>query len=210
MENKNHVIIALDGLEEALALRFAEILSPSVWGFKVNDLLFADPHVIGRIKRFSNVFADAKLYDIPHTVKNSVRRLVDAGADLITVHASGGVEMMRIAKENSSECKIIAVTVLTSTETNIHEVERLVKDAIEAGVDGIVCSGNDLKAISKIPGAKSLLKVVPGIRPTWYDKTDDQKRIATPQAAIDAGADFIVIGRPVLEAPDPVEAVKNL
>lgn len=210
MKKDNRIIIALDGMSSAEALRFAKELKGLVWGFKVNDLLFSDSNIIQKLKKFGKVFADAKLHDIPNTVANSVCKLRDAGADIITVHASGGVEMMKAAMANTGKSKIIAVTVLTSLLNNSKEVARFTQDALSAGVDGIVCSGPDLKLIKKIKGSKSLLKVIPGVRPSWYKSKDDQKRKVTPAEAIKLGADFLVIGRPITSAKDPVKAVLNL
>lgn len=200
------VIIALDGMSAAWALRIARELQGLVWGFKVTDLLFEDIAIIRKLKKFGHVFADAKLYDIPNTVKNSVAKLSAAGADFITVHASGGVEMMRAAKANVGKSKIIAITVLTSKGGNVKkEVLRLVNNAKAAGVDGVVCSAVELALISRVRG---LIKVVPGIRPLWYKNWDDQKRTATPAEAIRQGADFIVIGRPVTKAKNSRTALE--
>lgn len=210
MRNQNKVIVALDGISEKKALQIAKILKGRVWGFKVNDLLFEKGDIIRKLKKFGNVFADAKLYDIPSTVANSVRRLSASGADFITVHGRGGVGMMKAAKRNALRSKIFAVTVLTSHEENSKEVARLVRDALTAGVDGIVCSGHDLLSIRRIPGSKSLLKIVPGIRPVWYKKKDDQKRTITPKEAIELGADYLVIGRPILNARDPIRALVDM
>lgn len=194
MENQR-TIVALDGISEKEALGIARLLKGRVWGFKVNDLLFENIGIIGKLKKFGKVFADAKLYDIPNTVANGVRRLSAAGADMITVHASGGVEMVRAAKKAAGRSKILAVTVLTSFIRNQSKnVLKLAEDAKRAGADGIVCSGHELKYLAKF----SLLKVVPGIRPKWYKEKDDQKRTMAPEEAIKLGADFLVIGRPII------------
>jgi len=206
---KNRIIIALDGISEKEALRVAKIMKGHVWGFKINDLLFEGLDIIGKFKRFGHVFADAKLYDIPNTVKNSVARLSKAGADMITVHSSGGIEMMKAAKQSAGRSKILAVTVLTS-KSDSRMVAMLTKDAIKAKVDGIICSGLELKNIRRIPESQSLLKVVPGIRPEWYLKKDDQKRTMTPERALKFGADYLVIGRPVLNSKDSMQALKDI
>ena len=193
----NKIIVALDGISEKEALRIARLLKGLVWGFKVNDLLFESLGVIVKLKKFGNVFADAKLYDIPNTVTNSVRKLSTTGADMITVHASGGVEMMKAAKRSAGKSKILAVTVLTSFQGNQKKmVLKLVRDAEKAGLDGIVCSGLELKYLAKF----SLLKVVPGIRPKDYNKKDDQKRTVTAEEAVKLGADYLVIGRPIINS----------
>lgn len=210
MKKDNRIIVALDGMSSGETLRFAKKLKGLVWGFKVNDLLFSDSNIIQKLKKFGKVFADAKLHDIPNTVENSVKKLSVAGADIITVHASGGVEMMKAAEKNAGKCKIIAVTVLTSLPDNPKEVARLTRDALEAGVDGIVCSGTDLELIKNISGSAKLLKIVPGIRPDWYKKSDDQRRKVTPAEVIKSGADYLVIGRPITSAKDPFKALLNL
>ncbi|OGN17416.1 MAG: orotidine 5'-phosphate decarboxylase [Candidatus Yanofskybacteria bacterium RIFCSPHIGHO2_02_FULL_50_12] len=204
---RNQIIVALDGISKKNALSIARKLKKTVWGFKINDLLFEDPKIVKELKRYGKVFADAKLYDIPNTVKNSVQRLSKLGADIITVHASGGVAMMRVAKEAAGKSKIVGVTVLTSQPGNQKKsVLKLAKEAQSAGLDGVVCSAQELPYLSRI----KLLKIVPGIRPVWYKTGDDQRRTATPKEAIKAGADLIIIGRPITESKDLKEAINDL
>lgn len=200
------IVVALDGMLVKEGLSIAKKLSGLVWGFKINDLLFDSISIIKKLKKYGEVFADAKLYDIPNTVSNSVLRLSAAGADMITVHASGGIEMMRAAKKSAGKSKIIAVTVLTSHDGNVkRSVVSLVKDARLAGIDGVVCSAREVPFLPK-----KLLKIVPGIRPVGYMSKDDQKRTATPQEATQAGADLLVIGRPITQSKDPVHAVQQI
>jgi orotidine-5'-phosphate decarboxylase len=203
------IIAALDNISRKEALKIAKSLKGVVWGFKINDLLFQDPKIIKQLKKFGYVFADAKLHDIPNTVANSVSRLDLLGADMITVHASGGIKMMQAAKNVSRKSKIIAVTVLTS-DPNVSSVGKqvfgLTNDALKAGMDGVVCSALELKYLSR----KKILKIVPGIRPKWYQKQDDQKRTATPSEALESGADFIVVGRPITKSKNPVQAVAKI
>lgn len=210
MGNKDKIIIALDGISEKEALRIARIFKGRVWGFKINDLLFGNIEIIRKLKKFGNVFADAKLHDIPNTVSNSVKRLSAFGADLITVHSSGGIEMMKAAKQNAGPSQILAVTTLTSMRANSKKVLKLTQDALKAGVDGIVCSGHDLLTIRSISGSKPLLKVVPGIRPSWYKNKDDQRRIMAPKEVIKRGASYLVVGRPILNARDLLKALANM
>ena len=209
---KENLIIALDGIAEKEALKIARILKGKVWGSKVGDLLYEDSSIIRKLKKFGHVFADVKLHDIPNTVANSVKRLSYAGADMITVHASGGVPMMKAAKQNAGRSKILAVTVLTSqnNKNTKRNVTKLAQDAIDAGLDGVVCSGRELKALKGVRGIKSMIKVVPGIRPVWYSKKDDQKRTITPHEAIRLGADYLVIGRPITKAKSPLKALNEL
>ena len=210
-EFKNPIIIALDGMSEKEALKIAKLFKGKVWGFKVNDLLFQGVGIIKKLKKFGKVFADAKLHDIPNTVANQTHRLSMAGADLITIHALGGIEMMKMAKKMAGQSKILAVTILTSHYNNLSiekDITKLMSDASRAGVDGIVCSAHELKFLQRIN--KNLLKVVPGIRPIWYGKKDDQKRTVTPRRAMELGADLLVVGRPITEAPDKVEALRKI
>lgn len=226
----NPIIIALDGFtEHEKLLAIAEKLGPHVGGFKVNDAL--DVHGIRVISELlqiteSNPFyqnwvmADPKLYDIPNTMKNRARPYVQAGARMLTVHASATIDGMRAAVEVGRSQKlqtlILAVTVLTSmSEEDAHlmfgnpskaEVLQLARNAKLAGVDGIVCSPLELPLLKKRFELEGLLYVVPGIRPAWHQKADDQKRTMTPGEARKAGAEYIVIGRPILEHADPVVA----
>lgn len=203
------VIVALDGISAKKALKIARTLKGKVWGFKVNDLLYEDISIIRKLKKFGGVFVDVKLHDIPNTVLNTVRRLSKLKTDFITVHASGGTEMMKVAKKNAGQAKIVAVTTLTSSKDS-HNVLNLVKDALKAGVDGIVCSGLELRAISRIRGTKALLKIIPGIRPKSYKKSDDQFRKVTPSRAIKLGADYLVIGRPITKSKDPLKTLLKI
>lgn len=204
------VIVALDGLTPAGALKIALELKGKVWGFKINDLLY-ESDMIHKLKKFGHIFADAKLYDIPNTVAHSVAKLSAAGADFITIHASGGAEMMRAAKRSAGNSRIIAVTRLTSFGGNAEkEVLKLTRGAIEANADGIVCSGRELTSLACIRDFLSLIKIVPGIRPKWYKKSDDQVRTITPQKALNFGANYLVIGRPITKSKNPVKALKDL
>ena len=208
----NKIIVALDGITTEKLLEIANSLKEYVWGFKVNDILYENLSIIDQLKKLGRVFVDVKLHDIPNTVSNTVRRLSLKGVDMITVHASGGIDMMKAAKEKAGDSKIIAVTVLTSLRSLNAEkkVLRLAEEALEAGVDGIVCSSHELQVISKIPEMKSKLKIVPAIRPSWYAEADDQIRTTTPKEVISAGADYLVIGRPITQSENPLEAVKRL
>lgn len=209
---KSRIVVALDGVTLRGALDIASRLKNKIWGFKINDLLF-EPNSIPKLKKFGRVFADAKLYDIPSTVARSVARLERAGADLITVHASGGVEMMKAALRQAQgtpkhkRTKILGVTVLTSkSSVNKKEFLKLAANIKKAGLDGVVCSAHELKYLRK----SKLLKIVPGIRPKWYDKSDDQSRKATPQEALKLGADLLVIGRPIVRSKEPAKAVNKI
>lgn len=215
------VIVALDGIDKAAALKLAAELSDLCWGFKVNDLLLEfGTSVITELRSFGRVFADPKLHDIPNTVANGVRRLVSAGADLITVHASGGGDMIAAARAAAGSAEILAVTALTSLResdtTEIYgrtpsdAVVELASLAAAAGAHGIVCSPEELSQVAKHGELKDLKRVVPGIRPGWHGTPDDQARTATPQAAVAAGANLLVIGRPITASASPRDAVKRI
>lgn len=206
----SRIIVALDGLSASKAYYMAGILRDHVWGFKVNDLLLQlGVNAILELKQLGHVFADPKLYDIPNTVANSVRVLEDAGADLITVHASGGVEMMEAAVKAAGEAKILAVTILTSLpedevqriyKGNVNDaVARLVASAVVAEVHGLVGSADQLQGLRQT----GLLTVIPAFRPIPIEN-DDQKRLAGFETV--EGADFVVVGRPIVQAADPVAA----
>lgn len=206
-----HIIVALDGMTPKKALQIARKLHGHVWGFKVNDLLFEDPHIIRSLKKYGNVFADAKLHDIPNTVANSTRKLAELGADIITVHASGGKEMMRAAQRVAGKSKIVAVTILASQKnTSLRKVLTLARDAVAAGLDGIVCSGHEITGVKKIKGVGRRVIIVPGVRPSWHTKKDDQNRTMTPAKAISLGADYIVIGRPITQSKDPLKTIRRI
>ncbi len=213
------IIVALDNMSRAKAIELSRLLQGSVWGFKVNDLLLeCGIEIIHELKRYGNVFADPKLHDIPNTVANGVARLRDAGADFITVHASGGKAMLEAAVKNRGNASLLAVTALTSlSDSDTNEVyQRTTKQtvsalsdlAIQSGINGLVCSAEELSLLSKT--SSTLLKIVPGIRPLWYQEKDDQKRTDTPKQALEKGASYLVIGRPITESDDPPNAVKKL
>ena len=165
------------------------------------------------------IFLDLKLHDIPNTVAKAVQALSPLDPAILTVHASGGRAMMEDAKAAApSGCKVVAVTVLTSLDAtdlaaagvtgDTHDqVLRLTASAREAGLDGVVCSGNEVAAAHKLwPHG---FFVVPGVRPIEGHHAD-QKRVVTPRAALDAGASILVVGRPITQAKDPDAAVRAI
>lgn len=219
---ESRIIIPLDGKTEEDALELAEKLKGHVWGFKVNDLLLdCGADIIRELMQYGNVMADPKLYDIPNTVANSAKKIASTGANLCTVHASGGIAMMKAARDSAGALgtSILGVTILTSfDEENAHliygapikaKVLEMARMARSARVSGIVCSPLELAFLKDQPGIDGLIKVVPGIRPDWHQKDDDQKRKATPADAIRDSARFLVIGRPITGADDPVEAAER-
>jgi orotidine-5'-phosphate decarboxylase len=168
------------------------------------------------------IFLDLKLHDIPNTVAGAVRSVTGVGAELLTVHASGGPAMLRAAAEAAQAPgapRLLAVTVLTSMDageleaTGVHgtpaeQVVRLAKLAKDSGIDGMVCSPEEVAAVRAATGPETIL-VVPGIRPAG-SAADDQKRLATPAETIARGASILVVGRPITRASDPAAAARAI
>ncbi|MDE7434089.1 MAG: orotidine-5'-phosphate decarboxylase, partial [Mycoplasmoidaceae bacterium] len=167
------------------------------------------------------IFLDLKLHDIPNTVYHGVESLKDLKVDMLTIHAAGGIEMMKKAKEAAGKnIKVLAVTQLTSTDQKMLKDELLINKKIndtilhyanntnKAGVDGVICSPNEVKLIkSKLP--KKFLCVTPGIR-YESNSVNDQKRIATPALAREYGSDYIVVGRPITKATNPKKEYEKI
>ena len=218
------IIVALDVPTSVAAMSMATQVKPYVAGFKIGlgllhgpgPLLIEDLTDLGK-----PVFADAKLHDIPSQVEAAARHLGEHGARWVTVHAAGGAEMMAAAvaglSEGNPEAGVLAVTVLTSLHpgslaevgidvTPQHLVARMAKAAAGAGCEGVVSSPHELGVV--VAAAPGLLRVTPGIRAG--DSDDDQARVATPEAAVAAGADLLVVGRPITQAPDPAQAAEAI
>lgn len=220
------IIVALDGYSNAISLQkvleLALALKDNVWGYKVND--FFTRHSwdgIQQIRRASpgaRIMLDLKLYDIPNTVENYCKVIQDHNVDILTVHAHGGSAMMKAATQTLPD-KIAAVSVLTSFGLNeyqeLHHTTYTIKEQVnhlavlanEAQCGYLVCSAEELPLLNTNILTSRIKKIVPGIRPSWHQTKDDQKRVATPSAAIKDGASLLVIGRPILQAKDPLEAV---
>jgi orotidine-5'-phosphate decarboxylase len=231
MKDRGRLIVALDVDTKEKAVSLVEKLREDVGIFKIGSELFTScgPDVINEVKSNGcEVFLDLKFHDIPNTVARSAIAAVRSGALIFNVHALGGADMMKKAAEavtkesrvlKIEKPKIIAVTVLTSMDENNlkkigiddnmeTQVLRLAKLAMESGMDGVVASPSETGLIRKSIGNDFLI-VTPGVRPSWA-AVNDQKRIATPKEAIENGADFIVVGRPITEAADPVSAAKKV
>ncbi len=217
------IIVALDVSEQEDLVRLVKTLRGSVGMFKVGKELFCSmgPDAVRIVQDHGGeVFLDLKFHDIPNTVAGAVRSSCKLGVSMFTVHASGGEAMMKAACEQARSCAgaplVIAVTVLTSLDDKDlamvgldgpaeKAAVRLGRMAINCGLDGLVASPKELRALRSELG-KSPFLVTPGIRPSGY-LADDQQRIATPKEAVVNGADFLVIGRPITKAKDPLEAV---
>lgn len=204
------LIVALDVKNEQDALMMVDTLSPYVDLFKVGPILFltSGPSLIKKINDMGKkVFLDLKFHDIPATVQRTVESVKELGVYSITLHSSGGEEMIKAAAGVPGRPKIWAVTVLTSQTTSLGAVLERASLAKKCGADGVIASPLEIEAIKKLCGNEFKV-ITPGIR---TDKTrDDQKRTATPSFAINAGADFIVVGRPIIEASDPKSVAKNI
>jgi len=231
MTNRERLIVALDVDTKEKALALVGKLKKDVRIFKIGSELFTScgPEIVQGVKKMGcEAFLDLKFHDIPNTVASSAASAVRLGVFMFNVHASGGGDMMKKAAQAASEeakklkipaPKVIAVTVLTSMDENNlkkvgvgdnmeAQVLRLAKLAKESGLDGVVASPAEIKPIRAALG-KDFIIVTPGVRPSWA-AANDQKRFATPKVAINGGADYIVVGRPIIEASDPAEAAKKV
>jgi len=226
MPKNERLIAALDvrSLDEAKAM--VDRLIPAVRIFKVGLGLFTlcGPAAVKMVNdKSGKVFLDLKFHDIPNTVASAVKSASDLGVFMLNVHSLGGSEMMRKAAEAvkglSERPLILGVTILTSMDQRAigevgigrgmeGEVLNLATMAKDAGLDGVVASPQETSAIRKRSG-KDFIIVTPGVRPERA-AAGDQKRIATPAEAIKAGADYIVVGRPIIEADDPAEAARKI
>lgn len=231
-EIRKKLVLALDVEDINDAKKLVDELSPYIGTFKVGLQLFCGYglEIVNYIKeKNSDFFLDVKLHDIPNTVEKASFNVIKNGANFFNVHATGGIEMMKAAKKGAMEAAqkynkkkplVLAVTVLTSINqetlsnelSNTKSVEdfviQLAKNARAAGLDGVVASAKELKAIKREVG-EDFIVLTPGIRPAW-SATNDQQRIATPSSAIKDGADFIVLGRAVTAASDKIEAMKKI
>jgi len=220
------LIVALDLPSLEHAHRSLDQLADTVGWFKVGLQLFtaAGPAVVREVRaRGAKVFLDLKFHDIPNTVAGAARSAAALGVAMFNVHASGGSEMMRAAKAAASLSDapsdelsrhgatrplVIAVTILTSQAASESDVLELARAAQASGLDGVVCSAREAATLKRELGADFKL-VCPGIRPAWSE-TGDQKRIVSPRDAVKAGADYIVVGRPILDAPNPADAARRV
>jgi orotidine-5'-phosphate decarboxylase len=223
---KNPVFVALDTPDLSRALDIAEAVRPYVGGLKVGlEFITAlGPDAVRAVVATGTpVFADVKFHDIPNTVAGASKALAHLGTAIFNVHTSGGEEMMRAAAETArtvdANIKVIGVTVLTSMDDSVltavgqkspasDQVARLAVLAKRSGLDGVVCSAHEVTMIRAHCG-RDFMTVVPGIRPAGTDLAD-QRRVMTPADAMRAGADILVIGRPVTGAPDPAAAARKI
>lgn len=223
IDARDRLIIALDLPDVAAASRIASLLDQQVNFFKVGLSLQLAPGVEGLIQstldRGKKLFLDYKYYDIPETLTKAVCQAAQRGVTFLTIHGSGSLIRAAVRGRGGSALKLFTVTVLTSWDKSDllemgysqHTVEELVlfraKMALEAGCDGVIASGREAHAIRAL--SEKLLVITPGIRPDGSSE-DDQKRRTTPRDAILAGADYLVIGRPITGAPDPAAATGKI
>ncbi len=228
---RNPILVALDLPTASSALALARDLAPAVGGFKIGSELFtaAGPDIVRGLRAAgATVFLDLKFHDIPNTVAKAVSAAVMLDVQMLTIHTSGGLELMRAAEQAAQETArrnarsvplVLGVTVLTSIDAATlqdtgcepdpgKQVERLARLAMRAGLRGLVCSPLELPVLRRSVPAQVQL-VTPGIRASG-DPSDDQKRTLTAKDAIAAGANWLVIGRPITGAPDPRAAAEAI
>lgn len=227
MTQLSPVFCAIDTPDSAKAVALAQKLKGRVGGLKLGleYIMSNGPQGVAPFKELGlPIFVDVKLHDIPNTVAGAIKSLLPLEPDFITIHTSGGAAMMKAAAEAAATAsgkrpKILGVTVLTSLDANdmkqvgqdtdtAAQVERLALLAKESGIDGIVCSSAEVANLRKVLGPDMIL-MVPGIRPTWA-AANDQKRIMTPRDAMEAGATYLVVGRPITGAEDPASAADRV
>ena len=227
MSCSSPVIVALDFDKQADALNLVSHLDPTLCRLKVGKEMFTHfgPQFVQELQqRRFEVFLDLKFHDIPNTVAKAVKAAADLGVWMVNVHASGGSKMMSAARESlvtygTEKPHLIAVTVLTSMEqsdltelgislTPAQQVLKLAALTQQAGLDGVVCSAQEATLLKQQFG-KDFMLVTPGIRPTSSSQ-DDQKRVMTPSQALAVGVDYMVIGRPITKAADPLAALNAI
>ena len=228
MDNKDRLIVALDVAGATQARQIVQAIGDAATTYKIGKQLFTaeGPQVVrDLVASGRKVFLDLKYHDIPNTVAGAVRSAAELGVSMMTVHASGGSKMLRAAVEAASQSSakakpmVLAVTVLTSlSDADLQElgiagnvltqVLRLGALARAAGCGGLVASAHEARELRKALG-EGFAIVTPGVRPTGAP-AGDQARVVTPKDAIAAGATYLVVGRPILEAPDPAKAAQQI
>jgi orotidine-5'-phosphate decarboxylase len=220
---RDRLIVALDFPTQTKALALVSVLSDSVSIYKIGLQLYtsAGPAIVQAVAATgAKIFLDLKLHDIPNTVAKAVVAAGELGVQMLTVHLSGGGAMLKAAAEaKPPHLSLLGVTVLTSaTQETLAEIGvssrlddhvlRLAELGKKSGVDGLITSPHEVGLLRERLGSEITL-VTPGVRPTWA-AADDQKRFTTPREALKAGADYLVIGRPITAAPDPRAAVERV
>ena len=217
------IIVALDSKNLTHIIKLVKILKKDVYAFKIGYQFFFNFGVDGYKKIYSicpKIFLDLKLHDIPNTVEKGLDALVKMKPIFTTIHISGGDDMMRISESNKKNTKILGVSILTSMDSNQTKkyynqknistlVKKFTKAAKKNKLDGVVCSPKEIKYIRKVVG-KNFIIVTPGIRVNEKIKSDDQRRVETPKKAIELGANYLVVGRPITQSKDPLRVLKEI
>ena len=217
------IIVALDNNNLKETINIVKKLKKEAFAFKIGYEFFFNFGIENYKlieKENVKIFLDLKLHDIPNTVKNGIEAIAKLKPYFTTIHISGGDEMQKAAIKSKKNIKILGVSILTSLnskQTNKfyfnkdinNIISKFTKSAILNNLDGVVCSPQEIKIIKSI-APKNLLIITPGIRPVNYKRIDDQKRIMTPIEAINAGADYLVIGRPITKAKNPLLELQSI
>jgi len=218
------IIVALDNSNIKNILNTIDDLKEEAFAFKVGyEFFYNFGHEGYNLinKKKIKIFLDLKLHDIPNTVRKGIEAISKLNPYFLTIHISGGDQMHEAANLSKKNTKILGVSILTSLNSQQikkyyfnNNVEKIVSDytnyALKSNLDGIVCSPLEVNIVNKI-ACNKLITVVPGIRPNEYNnKNDDQKRYVTPKEAIDFGADYLVIGRPITESTNPLKSIKKI
>jgi len=214
------IIVAVDETNLTKAFELIDNLDPNKCMLKIGSVTFnsiGKEIIYSAVEKNFDIFLDLKLHDIPNTVKKSIEGISELPISMLTIHTSGGVDMMRAAMEavSGKKIKVFGVTTLTSLNDNdandifkrtiYDQVKKMLDLAELAGIDGVVCSPHELELVNK---RRSLLSITPGIRINSLD--DDQKRVMTPKEAIDLGANYLVIGRPITASEDIAKSLEEI
>ena len=222
MDDKK-IIVALDNNNLRDSKNLVDEIKNQVFAFKIGYEFFLNFGLDGynQIKNKKvNIFLELKLHDIPNTIKNGIEAIANLNPYFTTIHIAGGDKMQKIANLNKKNVKILGVSVLTSidstqaekyyNEKNINNiVGKFVISALENKLDGVVCSPMEIKLVKKLSSGK-LIIVTPGIRPENYNKNDDQKRFMSAKKAINLGANYLVIGRPITQSSNPLLEINSI
>ena len=217
------IIVALDSKNLTQIIKLVKILKKDVYAFKIGYQFFFNFGLDGYKKIYSicpKIFLDLKLHDIPNTVEKGLDALVKMKPIFTTIHISGGDDMMRVSGSNKKNTKILGVSILTSMDSNQTKkyynqknistlVKKFTRAAKKNKLDGVVCSPKEIKYIRKVVG-KNFIIVTPGIRVNEKIKSDDQRRVETPKKAIELGANYLVVGRPITQSKDPLRVLKEI
>ena len=221
--NNKKIIVALDSINLYDSKYLIDEIKTQVFAFKIGYDFFLNFGLDGynQIKNKKvNIFLDLKLHDIPNTIKKGIEVIANLNPYFTTIHITGGDEMQKIANLSKKNVKVLCVSILTSidsaqaekyySEKNINNlVGKFVKNALENKLDGIVCSPLEIELVKKISSGK-LIIVTPGIRPENYNKNDDQKRFMSPKEAVNLGANYLVIGRPITQSSNPLLEITSI